>query len=199
MPFDYDDRKRLYDTTKAELVAGQRANAEQFDRAVLTLSTAFLAISMSFLKDIVPAQQMIWPWLLYASWVIFAFTIVLTLLGMLYGQRILKALMTSAFEYYIEKNEEAYSASEQLPRRIDFINIAVGVLFSMAVALTVGFVVTNMIERERSNDPPQHERAPERIERSQPANSFPRVKPEPAPAGPSGAAPTTLPPKTDTK
>ena len=138
-----EERKRLYERTRDELVAGQRTNADQFGRSILTLSTAFLAISIGFIRYLAPPESLVHSWILYLSWILFGATIVVTLLGMLYGQAILKRLLDSAHEYYIEGNEDAYKISEVLPRKIDHINRAVGALFSLAVASTILFAVIN--------------------------------------------------------
>jgi hypothetical protein len=185
MADDRVERQHLYERAKDELVAAQRANAEQFDRAVLSLSAGFLALSVSFMKDVVPFSDMVHGWLLYLSWICFASVISLTLLGMLYGQRILKRLMSAAEQYYVHGKAEAWHLSETLPRRIDQINVAVGVLFAAAVFVTVLFVILNLTEREMSE---KSGTVTPRVERGQPANVFPKI-----PVSPQQPAPSELP------
>jgi hypothetical protein len=172
MADDFEERKRLYERTKDELVAGQRSNAEQFDRSVLTLSSGFLALSASFMKDVVPLATMTTAWLLYTSWMAFASAVALTLLGILYGQRVFKRLIEGAEQYYLQGNPEAWRLSETLPRGIDRLNIAVGVVFAAGVFLTVAFVIINVASREMTE---KQRTVPRQVERSQPANTFPKL------------------------
>ena len=51
----------------------------EFDRAILTLSSALLALSIAFVKDIVPIEQISLPGLLVASWILFGVSILSTL------------------------------------------------------------------------------------------------------------------------
>lgn len=186
MADDLAERTRLYERAKDELVAGQRSNAEQFDRSVLTLSAGFLALSVSFVKDVVPFAEMVHAWLLYSSWILFAIAISLTLFGMLYGQHILKSLIAGADQYYLQAKPEAWHLSESLPRQIDRVNVAVGVMFAAGVFFTVAFVIVNIGGRDMWEKP---KTVPPRVERGQPANTFPKV-----PASPQQPA-TSDPPK----
>ena len=138
-----EERKRQYERTRGELIASQHANSEQFDRSILTLSTAFLAISIGFIRDIAPPESLVCFWLLYLSWFSFGATILVALWGLLCGQVILKRLIESAHAYYIKQKEDAYNISELLPKRIDLLNRVVGLLFSAAVGCTILFAVIN--------------------------------------------------------
>ena len=57
MNADYDDslttRQRLYEQTKAEVISKQLANSTTYDTSILTLSSALLALSVAFIKDVV--------------------------------------------------------------------------------------------------------------------------------------------------
>ena len=136
-------REHLHDKTRDELVQSQMRNAEQFDRSVLTLSSAFLAISMGFIRDVVIVGDVLHHWMLLTSWVFFALTIITTLFGLLYGQIVLKKLMNGAYRYYILSEKDAIKISEKLPPRITKLNWGVGLLFFTAVLFTVAFVIIN--------------------------------------------------------
>lgn len=61
-------KQRLLAETRADLFKRQLSNAENYDKAILSLSTAFLGLSFAFMKDHVPAHQAEWLYLLYGSW-----------------------------------------------------------------------------------------------------------------------------------
>ncbi len=167
-----DELKRLYEKTRDELTAGQRANAEQFDRSILTLSAGFLAISIGFIGNIVDPENVKFQWILHLSWVLFGLTIIVTLRGMIYGQQILKELLESAHDYYIEKNPDAYDDSATLSKKIDRVNRAVSNLFTLAVALTIIFAVLNSGGEYMATKRTENVEAAETVKRSQPANTF---------------------------
>jgi hypothetical protein len=48
------EKRRLLAETRADLLKRQLSNAENYDKAVLSLSTAFLGFSLAFLKDLAP-------------------------------------------------------------------------------------------------------------------------------------------------
>lgn len=70
---DQKHRRELYANTRRDLLDRQLSNSEKFDNAILTLSTGALAISLAFIKDIVPLKLAQNLWLLKASWWLFWF------------------------------------------------------------------------------------------------------------------------------
>jgi uncharacterized membrane protein len=78
---DREHRQELYDRTRRDLLDRQLSNSEKFDNAILTLSTGALAISLAFIKDIVPLEIAQNLWLLKASWWLFGFSIISTLVS----------------------------------------------------------------------------------------------------------------------
>lgn len=173
---DREKRERLLERTRSELVAAQMKNAEQFDRSVLTLSSAFLAISMGFMRDVVIAGEALHRWMLLTSWGLFALTIITTLFGLLYGQNVLKKLIDGAYKFYILKDKNAYKISEKLPPRITILNWFVGFLFLFAVSFTVLFVILNSMETEMTDESKILETG-EVLKKSIPANTFEPVTP----------------------
>ncbi|MEM1262514.1 MAG: hypothetical protein AAGH76_08960 [Pseudomonadota bacterium] len=135
--------QELYETTREELLAAQRKNAEKFDESVLTLAVALLGVSLAFIKDIVSLDSARATWTLIASWVSLSLSIVLCVSGMLYGIRISKILLEAAKRYYIDDEEDAWEISRSCSKKLDRINSWVGLLFLVGVLLTVFFVSFN--------------------------------------------------------
>lgn len=142
--------EKEYDRERSELGAARLANTGVYDRSILTLSAGFLAISISFIKDIVPVSKATLLWSLYASWVLFGSAIILSLAGMLFGNWVCARLLKAAREYYIEGDERARSVSEKLAPMIDAYNVLVGVVFALAVVFTVAFAIANFNIRGQS-------------------------------------------------
>jgi hypothetical protein len=72
---EIEERKRLYSETRKDLLNRQLSNAENFDKAILSLSTAGLGFSLAFIKGIVPIRGATYLFLLYFSWWMFGITI----------------------------------------------------------------------------------------------------------------------------
>lgn len=52
-----EERRRIYASTRQDLLSRNLSNSETYDNAILTLSTGILGISMAFIKDIVPLKK----------------------------------------------------------------------------------------------------------------------------------------------
>ncbi|MEQ8692145.1 MAG: hypothetical protein RIC89_15075 [Pseudomonadales bacterium] len=182
MGYTENDRKDLYARARDELISGQRLNTDAYDRSILTLSAAFLAFSISFIKDIAPLPTVSSLYLLDISWFLFGLTIIFSLSGMLLGNWIYKRLLASAAGYYLDGKEEAYSQGEKLQPVLDIANIIVGLIFFSAVACTITFAVFNY-QTDSMTDKKQTTSIPKKLEKSQPVNNLPRVPPQqPAPS-----------------
>jgi hypothetical protein len=203
MSNDDQTRSDLYARVREEYLGSQRMNADAYDRSILALSSAFLALSISFIKDIAPAQGAVFLPALYVSWILFALTILLALAGMLIGIWVFKRLIDKAYSYSIDRDEAAYKSSSRLARVVDGLNWAVGVLFTLAVASTIVFAIANFERGLDMGEDRSPDSAPERIERSQPANTMPKVPTqspsggENKPASPPSDHPPSGPPASD--
>jgi hypothetical protein len=165
-------KQRLFDKTRDDLLQTQRSNSDAYDKALLTLSSTFLGISLAFIKDIIHLQDAVYRWSLFASWFCFALTIVLVIISYMYGQRLIKRLLDAAKRYYLHGEMEAYAKSKIASKSIERINELSGVTFILAVFLSVGFVWCNTL---RGNDMSQNDKPkiePEIVRRSQPIPEF---------------------------
>lgn len=96
----------------------QMSNSETYDKSLLTLSSAFLGLSLTFIQNVVPLNSGKCFFLLYLSWGLFALTVILTIASFIYGQYVLEELRVGAKKYFIEGNkEEEDERSKVLSRR----------------------------------------------------------------------------------
>ncbi len=177
---DQDDSKRLYESTKQELVSKQMSNSQSYDNALLSLSSAFLALSVAFIKDIVPLDHAVYLLVLYFSWAFFTLTVVTTITSFIYGQHGIKRLINAAKDFYINDNQDAQKVAVKVGRNIDRFNLSAVVFFILAVLFTTTFVIINTVEvKSMSNESQPSET------RGQPTNSFEK------PSKPSGGSNTS--------
>lgn len=142
------ENKKLLAETRTDLFKRQLSNAENYDKAILSLSTVFLGFSFAFLKDFVPPDQAEWLCLLYGSWVVLTAAVLTTILSFWVSQRAIDAQIKRAEGYYL--HNEPYPQRKSLTARLtDWLNAASGISFVLGISLTTGFVLVN-IERSAS-------------------------------------------------
>lgn len=137
------EKRKLLAETRADLLKRQLSNAENYDKAILSLSVAFLGLSLTFLKDFVPVHLANWPLLLYASWWLFALAVLATLSSYLVSQWAVNEQLRRAEEYYLHDKVDALERS-MVARATDWLNVASGLVFVLGIVLTTVFVTANV-------------------------------------------------------
>src|SRR6478609_5259475 len=79
-------RKAQHDALLLEVEKRRVANVDNFDKAILTYSSAGLALSLGFLKDFVPIGEARCPLFLYGSWTLFVLATVTTIASYVISQ-----------------------------------------------------------------------------------------------------------------
>ena len=199
MSSEYDDssetRRRLYEQTKAELISKQIANSTSYDTAILTLSGAFLALSVAFVKDVVaPLSEASLLWVLFASWCCFCGAIVSTVISFLVGQAGYRELLSAAERYYIKGDATAHQVSVIIARRIERLNVANGAFFVLGTAFTLIFTVANFNRLAAMPITKPSTPTLSTEQRGQPTRPFQQVPTAPAPRPASSPASTPAPP-----
>ena len=136
------DKLRLLAEARADLLKRQLSNAENYDKAILSLSTAFLGFSFAFLKDFVPDHLVERLNLLYVSWGMLAAAVVTTVISFWVSQWAIDVQLEKAVDYYLHDNKTALEKS-RIAKVTDWVNLAAGVFFILGILLTTIFVVAN--------------------------------------------------------
>lgn len=176
------------DALRDRLWAGRQANYESLDKSILTLSSGALALSLSFLKDLVPMTVSIWFPALITSWVLFVLAISFTLLSTYVSQ--------SAHDRQLE-NLDAYRRGEDdaldernnrfIPLLKRFNRLSAACFFGALLA-TVIFVGVNaskariMSQANNNQQTEQRGIVPPRLPAPGPAPASPQQPAPPPPA-----------------
>jgi hypothetical protein len=161
-----EERKKLFSELKAELYKRQLSNAENFDKSILSYSTAGLGFSLAFLKDFLPITSALYGWLLYGSWIFFALAIIVTISSFISSQLGIKKQLSISERYYLKGEENAFSEKNFFALITDYLNNFSGLLFIAAIIFTTVFVSINleraskMAEKKTVKTVPLHEGAP---------------------------------------
>jgi len=141
---DIDEGRKLFSEMRAELAKIRLSNAENFDKSVLTYSTAGLAFSLGFLKDFVPINQAAQPWLLYLSWAMFVACVVSTMSSFLLSQQAVEVQLRINERYYLRGEGEALKEANVFGKLTDVLNYFSAICFVAAIVCTTSFVGLNL-------------------------------------------------------
>jgi hypothetical protein len=72
-----------FDDYRKELWGALKVSHEQYDKAIITLSSGGLAISLTLIKDVFPVERMSSPCWLVATWFLFCGSIISTVMSFL--------------------------------------------------------------------------------------------------------------------
>ena len=142
-----EDQKRaveLHDDFRNELLKRQLSNSENYDRAILSLSTAGLALSITAIKFIIPLETAKHLLVLKFAWFLFFIVISTTILAYLIGNIAITKQLAIAEDYYINKSKKAHTQRNWLASINRWLNFTTGILFIAAIFLIIFFVIKNI-------------------------------------------------------
>jgi hypothetical protein len=138
-------RNELFGKYREDVLCRQLSNTENYDKAVLSLGTAFLGFSMAFLKDFVSYKDAIYAPLLPTSWVLFCLSIVATIASFFISQKGLSTQLQYAEKYYLENDSSYLTKKNHAAAFTDIANYSSALSFVLAVITTIIFVVINLV------------------------------------------------------
>lgn len=184
-----EERQKLWFTYSAELDRRQLSSSENFDKNVLTLSSAGLALSIGFLKDFVPIEAALWPGALYASWTLFVLATLSTMGSFLASSRAQERQKTLAHRGYMLGIEGAFKEPNGWAAFTRALNRVSAGAFVVALTCTTVFFAINLDQSQRMNNR-NIKPASSLVERGAPVPTMHRpLSPAPVPAPVSTPAP----------
>ncbi|WP_155403693.1 hypothetical protein [Variovorax paradoxus] len=138
------EAQKLYTDFLAETNKRELSGSENFDKSVLTLSSAGLALSVSFLKDFAPIAGASLPWMLYVSWALFTVATLSTMASFLVSAEAMSYQKKVAHRAYMLGEEEAFEERNPWGICIPKLNVTSAASFFFALTFTVAFIVTNL-------------------------------------------------------
>jgi len=133
-----------YRRTRDDLLARQMKNSESYDRAILSLSSGALALSLSFIKDIVPIGHGHAYALLVVSWVLFGASILLILGSYPTSQWGVNLQLEFAEKYYLDNDESYRNRDNCWGHATLILGLLAGASFVAAFICTIIFVTINL-------------------------------------------------------
>ena len=140
-------RTKLHGEYRNEIVSRMQSNSENYDKEILTLSTALLGLSLTFIKDIVPLEKAIYDWLLIGSWILFMLAIISVIGSFLMGNISMSKSIEYSYKYYIEQDEN-YANKKSLAYYItEVLNWVSGIFFIAGFVFSIVFIGININEK----------------------------------------------------
>ena len=192
---------------RERLWASRQANYENLDKAILSLSSGVLVLSMGFFKDVVPIEKAIRMDVLFASWIFLGIVIGCNLLSFWVSQKAHDLRLDE-----IDGDKEAPILAKRYSLWTECLNRVGIVLFLAAIFCSITFVIINVSEAQRRkpmvetseslvskpNETPKSEEKPARQEPDHEKRGI--VPPKPPTRPPSQTPSTPAPSKqTDSK
>jgi len=138
-------RMELLGKLRDDILRRQLSNTENYDKAVLSIATAFLGFSLAFLKDFVHYAEAAHAYLLPLSWSLFGFAIVATIGSFFSSQLGLAKQLQFAEKYYLDEDDAYFNKKNLAANWTTCLNYISGVSFISAVGATIVFTTINLI------------------------------------------------------
>ncbi|MGI2028681.1 hypothetical protein [Endozoicomonas acroporae] len=142
-----EEQKRsneMFDNFRDELLKRQLSNTESYDRAILTLSSSGLAVSVAFLKLIFPASGTDHLYFMQVSWLFFVLTIICSLVAYWVGNKAIDEQLIIAEDYYVHNQEDAFERPNIYSTFNDKLNVCTGGFFIIAIISMMLFVTLSL-------------------------------------------------------
>jgi len=133
-----------YRTFCEEVNKRMLSNNEAFDKAILSLSSAGLGLSLTFFKFVVPAKEAVDTDLLEKGWYLFLGAIISTMISFGVSQQAQKKEIEYAEKYYLKDLEDYGNKNNPAANLTEALNVLSGILFISALISIVCFVTKNI-------------------------------------------------------
>lgn len=144
----WEERKTYFVKFREEVDKRLLQNSDNFDKALLTYSSAGLALSLGFLKDFIPLRDAKAGVLLYISWALFTATVIITIASYLTSQKALWRSLGLAERYYLRYDEAAITDRNVWEQLTIAAAVIGGCLFFFALVCSAVFVAVNLEESQ---------------------------------------------------
>jgi len=139
-----NETNELFTKFREESLARNLSNTEAYDKAILTLTSGSLALSLFGMNFIIPLATASYIVLLVSAWGLFALSILCLLCSYRVSNRALEAQLDIARDYYKKCIEDAFDRKNIFIKINNHLNIITGLTFSIALCLLVTFIIVNI-------------------------------------------------------
>ncbi|MFO0793178.1 MAG: hypothetical protein U0586_03900 [Candidatus Brocadiaceae bacterium] len=137
------NKYQVYLDERKQSIDAERDTAQQFDKAILTLASGALGLSITFIKQIAPHPKSQSIYFLIAAWTFFSFSILSTLISFLTSQSACRRQREILDQDISEKEPENKNNAGDWTSRLNYLSIA---FFILGIIFLIVFSVFNLPE-----------------------------------------------------
>ncbi len=130
----------IYAKTREDLLKRQLSNNENFDRAILTLSSAALGLTVSFIRGL---EKPIYVSILVLSWVALVLSVISTIVSYLASQKAIGRQLEIAERYYLQGDESARNLRNFPAQLNEILAYVSAICFVLGIILILAFFGIN--------------------------------------------------------
>lgn len=142
-----DEEKKLFERHQSQAWSDMQSSSDEYDKAVLAMSSGGLALSVGFIKDIAP--HMFWYPCLIVSWVLFGASIFSVITSFRMGMFAQREYLKQIERFYLQGDVNAFNAKNKLTKATEVCNWLSGAFLFLAVLFTVIFASVNVTAEKR--------------------------------------------------
>ena len=135
------DEYQVYLDERKQLIDAERNTAQQFDKAILTLASGALGLSITFIKQIAPHPKSQSIYFLIVAWVLFSFSILSTLISFLISQAACRRQREILDQDISEKEHKINNNAADWTNRLNYLSIA---FFILGIVFLIIFSAVNL-------------------------------------------------------
>ena len=135
---------KMFDALRDELLKRELSNTENYDKAILTLSSASLGFSLIAIWSVVPLDTGIYLWVIKLSWALLLISITTSLVAYLLSNKAIFKQLSNARKYYKEGSADTFNRPNIFIKINRILNYTTGLLFISALSAIVIFVTLNI-------------------------------------------------------
>lgn len=137
------EKRESYSKFRDDLLKRQLSNNENYDRAILTLSTAALGLTVTFIRNLNPPKC---PGVLIVAWVCMVLAIMAIIISYPISQKAIDKQLEFAERYYIQDDESAADAKNHLAIYHDILVASAGFTFVAGIICMLVFFGINLFK-----------------------------------------------------
>lgn len=152
------ENRRIFEDARNHLNQASLKNSEQLDKAVLSLSSFGLALSLSFSKFIVPISEADCIWVLHIAWCSFGIAIMTTVFSFVTCNSSIIIEREYIYKYYIDEDDEYATKKNTWGIVTYWLNRITVVSFLVAILSIISYVWINTQEPDVSKQKENQEK-----------------------------------------
>jgi hypothetical protein len=149
---DTEKRTQLFEEQVRETWKIIQKGSEDFDKSILTYSSSALGLSITFVQNIVPKDQAVYPFYLHVAWVLFTAAIVFTIASFKISTQAQYKHLKHCRKYYIDRQDEYLDKKNWWNIANEVATSLAGLCFALGVGGIAVFGILNFQEAQKMSD-----------------------------------------------